>query len=52
MFLLWYLEKVWKELHLKHLSKDCISLIKNADKIVDINLIEDPKYFVAYDKLA
>jgi len=45
-------EKVWKELHLKHLSKDCISLIKNADKIVDINLIEDPKYFVADDKLA
>lgn len=45
-------EEVWKELHLKHLSKDCIKLIKNADKIVDINIIEDPKYFVADDKLA
>lgn len=45
-------EKIWKELHLKHLSKDCIKLIKNADKIVDINVIEDPKYFVADNKLA
>ncbi len=44
-------EKLWKELHLKHLSQDCIKLIKNADKIVDINVIEDPKYFVADNKL-
>lgn len=44
-------EKLWKELHLKHLSKDCRKLIKNADKIVDINVIEDPKYFVADNKL-
>lgn len=45
-------EKAWKELHLKHLSKDCRELIRNADKIIDINVIEDPKYFVADDKLA
>lgn len=45
-------EKLWKELHLKHLSSDCRQLIKNADKIIDINVIEDPKYFVADDKLA
>ncbi len=45
-------EKAWKTLHLKHLSPDCRKLIKNADKIVDINVIEDPTYFVADDKLA
>ena len=44
--------KSWKKLHLKHLSKDCRKLIKNAEKIVDINIIEDPKYFVADNKLA
>jgi len=27
-------------------------LIKNADKIIDVNLLEDPKYMVADDKLA
>jgi SulP family sulfate permease len=41
-----------KKLHLRHLSPDCISLIKNADKIIDVNLDEDPKYFVSDDKLA
>jgi len=41
-----------KKLHLIHLSSDCAKLIKNADKIVDINLLEDPKYFVSDDKLA
>jgi SulP family sulfate permease len=44
--------QIWKKLHLKHLSKDCIKLLKNAEKIVDVNIIEDPKYFVADDKLA
>lgn len=40
-------EKAGKKLHLKHLSKDCQSLIKNAEKIVDVNIMEDPKYFVS-----
>lgn len=40
-------ERAGKTLHLKHLSSDCRKLIKNAEKIVDINIIEDPKYFVA-----
>jgi len=43
--------KAWKKLHLKHLSSDCRKLIKNADKIIDVNLLEDPKYFVSDDKL-
>jgi len=45
-------KKVWKKLHLKHLSADCRKLIKNADKIIDVNILEDPKYFVSDDKLA
>ena len=38
-----------KTLHLRHLSNDCIRLIKRADKICDINVLEDPDYFVAID---
>lgn len=45
-------EKSGKTLHLKHLSKDCRKLIKNAEKIIDVNLLEDPKYFVADNKLS
>jgi len=41
-----------KKLHIRHISEDCRKLIKNADKIVDINIMEDPKYRVADDKLA
>ena len=39
--------KAGKKLHLKHLSPDCRRLIQNAEKVVDINVIEDPKYFVS-----
>lgn len=45
-------KNAWKKLHLKHLSEDCKVLIKNADKIIDVNVLEDPKYRVADDKLA
>ena len=38
-----------KSIHLRHLSKDCIALIKRADKICDVNVLEDPDYFVAID---
>ncbi len=44
-----YLKK-HKNLHLKHLSEDCRELLKNAESIVDINIIDDPKYRVANDK--
>ena len=43
--------KLGKVLHLKHLSPDCRLLLNNADEIVDINVIEDPHYHVATDKL-
>ena len=44
-------QKAWKTLHLKHLSPDCRERIKNAEEIVDINVIEDPRYYVADIKL-
>ncbi len=38
-----------KSLHLRHLSSDCTRLIKRAEKICDINVLEDPEYYVAID---
>lgn len=38
-----------KSLHLRHLSADCIRLIQRADRICDINVLEDPDYYVAVD---
>ncbi len=43
--------KVGKKLHLKHLSPDCRQLLHNANQIIDVNIIEDPKYKVAVDKI-
>jgi len=43
-----YLKK-GKNIHLRHLSSDCIKLIKKAEKICDVNVLEDPDYFVAID---
>lgn len=42
--------KVGKEVHLKHLSADCRQLLKNADKIIDVNVLEDPTYKVVVNK--
>lgn len=43
--------KVGKKVHLKHLSPDCIDLLKNAEAIIDINILEDPTYTVAVEKV-
>ncbi len=43
--------KVGKKVHLKHLSKDCQQLLKNADEIININVLEDPNYKVLVDKI-
>ena len=43
--------KMGKKLHLRHLSKDCQILLKNADKIFDINVLEDPNYKVVVDEI-
>ncbi len=43
--------KVGKKVHLRHLSPDCQKLLKNADKIIDVNVLEDPNYKVVVDKI-
>lgn len=40
-----------KTLHLKHLSADCQELLENAKAVIEINLLEDPKYRISDDKL-
>ncbi len=41
-----------KNIHLKHLSPECKLLLKNAKDLVEVNILEDPTYHVADDKLA
>lgn len=41
-----------KTLHLRHLSGECRDLLQKAGDLVEVNVIEDPKYHVATDKLA
>lgn len=41
--------KVGKKVHLKHLSKDCVALLSNAEAIIDVNVLEDPKYKLPVD---
>ena len=41
-----------KKVQLKHLSKDCARLLKNAEKIIEINVMEDPTYKLVSDKLS
>ncbi len=36
-----------KTLKLRHLSPQCRKLLKNAEKLVEVNIIEDPDYAVA-----
>ncbi|RKS92479.1 SulP family sulfate permease [Flavobacterium limicola] len=38
--------KVNKTVHLRHLSTDCRTLLKNADTVIDVNILEDPTYKV------
>lgn len=40
-----------KTLHLRHLSDDCKVLLKNADKIIEVNVLEDPHYRLVIDKI-
>jgi SulP family sulfate permease len=45
-------ENAGKRLHLVHLSDESRRLLKKAGNLVVVNVIEDPKYFVADDSLA
>lgn len=44
-------QKAGKKLHLRHLSEDCRALLNNANSIIEVNILEDPTYRVATDKL-
>jgi len=41
--------KVGKKVHLKHLSPDCRVLLKNANEIIEVSVMEDPTYKVVID---
>ncbi len=38
-----------KQLHLRHLSQDCLDLLHKARNMVEISVLEDPHYGVAVD---
>lgn len=42
-------EKAGKKVILRHLSKDCRDLLQRAGSMVEINICEDPLYFVVRD---
>ena len=42
-------QKVGKRVHLKHLSPDCKKLLKNAEAIIEVNVLEDPTYKLVVD---
>ncbi len=41
-----------KTLHLRHLSQECGELLKKAGDLVEVNLMEDPNYHVADDRVS
>lgn len=41
-----------KKLHLRHLSDECRQLLRKAGDLVEVNVLEDPRYHVADDRLA
>lgn len=41
--------KQGKKVHLRHLSPDCRNLLKNAESIIHVNVLEDPSYNVMLD---
>ncbi len=44
-------DRAGKRLHLKHVSEECRLLLKKAGPLVEVNVVEDPTYHVADDKL-
>jgi SulP family sulfate permease len=41
-----------KTLHLRHVSSDCRTLLRKAGDLVEVNVLEDPRYHVAVNELA
>ncbi|MEL6535354.1 MAG: SulP family inorganic anion transporter [Bacteroidota bacterium] len=44
-------QKAGKKVHLQHLSADCRKLLKNAEEIIEVNVLEDPTYKLVVDKI-
>ncbi len=44
-------DRAGKRLHLKHMSEECLLLLKKAGPLVEVNMVEDPSYHIADDKL-
>jgi len=42
--------KEGKKVQLSHLSPDCRQLLKNAESVILVNIIEDPTYRVMTNK--
>jgi SulP family sulfate permease len=45
-------QQTGKRLRLRHLSPDCYELLQKAKSMVEINLLEDPRYQVVDDQLS
>jgi SulP family sulfate permease len=45
-------QQLGKRLHLRHLSPDCYELLKRAQSMVEVNVMEDPRYHVADDQIS
>lgn len=41
-----------KALHIRHLSQECQNLLVKAGDLVEVNMMEDPRYHVADDRVA
>jgi SulP family sulfate permease len=41
-----------KVLHLRHVSPECRQLLRKAGDLVEVNVLEDPRYHVAVNELA
>lgn len=41
-----------KTVHLTHLSEDCRQLLKNAEGIIEVNVMEDPTYKIPVNRLS
>ncbi len=44
-------EVAGKKLHIRHISPECRTLLRKASRFVEINVNEDPRYYVASDEL-
>ena len=44
-------QELGKRLRLRHLSPDCLDVLERAKGMVEVNVLEDPHYHIADDKL-